>query len=753
MHPPGPFTLQPLGRPPERPVVTRAVLPGVTGLSSHYTTGQVVNARLAYPDLFSFAWWWALRIDDRFRSSIQETAGEILRGVSAVDVSANEAFPVRNIPIGGYLHFHAATERERPTHLFEVAKRLQEEHTDSYQYATLLGRLSRHYPAQILVSAQSVTGRATMTAREALQYVLERWQEQAPWLVWAELPEFLISTSDGLLNLETQALALLQDEARPRSMRDILDEFLSIFVAYVLRANSAGEIEFVPPPWVAQEMPYVIEPQDVYDLSRLGEIDYTDIVNRASVRVRRWEFQAGHEVMQPASIGVTGGNPLTEGHDPKWEGSPDGELWLGNADIYTATQYTWPAVPDVLLGTAEIVLDMDIESRVEYRGTSRRGVTDPAIVWSSQYQQVQLTAAAAEGATELETHPLEYPLATGRRILFGDVAAVVASDATANAASVTVQPLSVAQPLGAVGDTSRAHVTLDGGNRRVANTKWHFQVHGLTTDPTGVDVWMEGHSNGEILVSFRPGEWGFDGGYGAGGQVRAAFRIVMRGLGQSWQQSRTSEAATFGREDDDAVVAGLLRSQSEFGILEKTLNASFFSPTLDQAMQIAQAYVRANMWPVERFQVEQGPAMPVFPDDINRLVRLPNDAEGTVESWEYADQFAFDSVAWSSGFVIARHLMPDPADSTIEQVIVTPPELMIYAGGQRILQLTVIGEGVYSHGVTWESSDPTIATVNPYGAVNALLPGVVTITATSTQDTSKSGSAEITVTEDSDPDD
>lgn len=66
--------------------------------------------------------------------------------------------------------------------------------------------------------------------------------------------------------------------------------------------------------------------------------------------------------------------------------------------------------------------------------------------------------------------------------------------------------------------------------------------------------------------------------------------------------------------------------------------------------------------------------------------------------------------------------------------------------GTPTLQLTAVVEaGVKNLGVTWVSSHPARATVSGSGLVTKVAPGAVVITATSVENSSKTGFANITV--------
>lgn len=92
-------------------------------------------------------------------------------------------------------------------------------------------------------------------------------------------------------------------------------------------------------------------------------------------------------------------------------------------------------------------------------------------------------------------------------------------------------------------------------------------------------------------------------------------------------------------------------------------------------------------------------------------------------------------------------LTVDVAKVNVESVSVAIKEGNPEIEETKTLQLicTVLPADASIPGVTWSSSAPDVATVNENGLVTAVKAGKVTITATSVDDTSKSGSVELTV--------
>jgi hypothetical protein len=81
--------------------------------------------------------------------------------------------------------------------------------------------------------------------------------------------------------------------------------------------------------------------------------------------------------------------------------------------------------------------------------------------------------------------------------------------------------------------------------------------------------------------------------------------------------------------------------------------------------------------------------------------------------------------------------------TSITSVSVAPSSASVNVGSTTTLTATVVGTGDTS--VTWSSSNTSLATVSSSGVVTGVAGGVVTITATSVQDGSKSSTSTITV--------
>ncbi|WP_424950761.1 NPCBM/NEW2 domain-containing protein [Deinococcus sp.] len=104
------------------------------------------------------------------------------------------------------------------------------------------------------------------------------------------------------------------------------------------------------------------------------------------------------------------------------------------------------------------------------------------------------------------------------------------------------------------------------------------------------------------------------------------------------------------------------------------------------------------------------------------------------------DGASYDHADWGNAKLTCSAVTPK-----ITAVGVTPNTASMTPGSTQQFTASIEGQGAYDAGVTWSSSNTGVVTVSSTGLATAQTVGSATITATSTFDTSKSGSSAVTV--------
>lgn len=327
MADPKPVSFAPIETPPPRPISAQLSIAPVARSDFNYLSGSAAGVSAAYNSLYSFVWWAVASPESRVRSSVAETVGDILAGVTAVDASAGEAFLERNLKLGSALEYFDALNPDTPTHTFYPRTKNAEVALDSYQYETLLARLSRTYPPSLMVKALDIKDELgfssyapsdfEISAQQALKYIFQTWADLYDWFTFTLPGELQIRIPrEGLLKYEsltTEAILITQPSKddvtqSPRSMRDIIDEFLAIFEGHVLRVNNANQIEIVAPYWsvYAPYIPLTLARSDLFTLPS-PELDGSSVVNHVTVSSKGFTF-----------VGDGVDNPYPEVMEPSW---------------------------------------------------------------------------------------------------------------------------------------------------------------------------------------------------------------------------------------------------------------------------------------------------------------------------------------------------------------------------------------------------------------------------------------------------
>ena len=621
-------TLAALDAPDPRPLLLTA-RSSPAPRSYSYGSGAISGSVLTYQDLASFAWHGLPDPLVRLRSNVQESAGDILTGLKAVDVGASEAFLLRTLPLGSPIAFESVLRPGAPLYAFYPVRKLAEEALDQYAYETKLSRLSRTNPPAFLRRAPEVIeNREALTGQEWLTALFGVWAGAFPWFTFKPVPRMLLNAPDGPLEPELAAMSVAQSE--PRSMRAILDDVLGVFVGYTLRVDADNDVVLVPPPWHpdaanALELSYA----DLYTLP-LGEVDALSVVNRATVRSQGWEFIEEQEVAPPSYlVRHSQSQPiLTELHTTG--AAAQGATYVPTQDLpegleagYKLTFVT-PAGENVVVTIASEasfnnngITTEPLPAALPDRSVADFSPRDREEVGESLWRFGSDEGGVLVGGDELditfhlrmyESDRVIRPSGYWDLTLQYDVLETV---------KLKRQKTQVIE------------------RRHAQGPDMVFRV-ALTWSERGVDVQVLYFSTGE------PAE-----------DSRYAYRLDLNAHGAKWGRSQKTVSATWG-EENISELPGAQESRDTFGEITATLQSDTFPLDAEQCLQVARGLVAANLHPKKRYALEQSTwnAFLIGGDVIGRKVRLPNGEEGVVESVDYADAFEFDAAFVASSFEV-----------------------------------------------------------------------------------------------------
>lgn len=595
----------------------------------------------------------------RVSTRVLEDAGDVIRDVNLVDVSASETLAAaEHDPTGTVAWRPALASTNYYQFLVKTRDKTAGGHVTTHQLETILGKLNRAYPRSVTASgrmirtALSLPPGSTVTMRQALQFTLQRWAAEFTWLTWATLPELTVQTSSGTITPVVEALALRQPPNGKRSARQWLDEFLGLFAGYVLRVNTTGQLVIVPPPTGAPTL--TLPASKIITLDR--SVSFDNIINRATVQSNVWAHEPT-EFSHPVTISAASTNPDAQA----WVGNgtaPPGRDRSGFTALPNFTEGDTPVVipvplhEDVIPSLGTVFLDVHVDGY--HRTWDAVEGAHVTAQWFNQnvgfFQEGVLTEDAQEGDTVLRVAPLEQPLLNGTEIFFphrgSSIPVTVRAYVSGNHArgATTINLASPAPGLPALtGDVARGTAFLH--SRIQFSTGWDV-VSQASTGPNTLAyrLSMDTSPEGVLTLEWMPPlNLSHRDPLNPQDEFEFGIRVAIRAYTYNWTRTSNQVSATFGDATNPGQVSdlpGFVDSQGDFGIIERTLPAGFVNLSVDDSMAIAQAYVRANMHPRERVTLEVTPDLPIKPSDINKLVHVaPLGAEAVIESWEHTEMF------------------------------------------------------------------------------------------------------------------
>lgn len=542
---------------------------------------------------------------DRLRSSVSETTGSLLDAVDvrAVDASVQEAYSYAQRLEPQTLTAFREVLRERDSATVDARyyprPRQNSAMENRYDGVTVLSRLANWYPPRAFgtVTELGITSASTATAQEIITWLLADWATLVPWLTYETVPDLRYRTpdedyasGDGIAT--TAVLAIAQDGNNRKTALEVLRDLLSPFPGTVLRQNSTGKLEIVPVVGPdADATPHLtLNSFDVYSVS-IGEPDPFDIVNRATFTCSSWERSTGVEVMQPAYFQV--GSLLNMGR-AVWYAPPSDRLNLQPSetgtilqedDMTPASSFTQQTPGLWSVGSSSIPAGTGIGLR---DGGNNPTVT---LAWSL-YTDDGSTTPKETGTDGLSLLEDEIPFDGVWRD--------------------TIQ-------------WSRL------GGSGIIQCRWNADRQG---------------------VEFRLGAWDLEANcfFAPCDGFVVEFTLNDYSVGYAQRLQRTG---TFGvTENGDTIPSptntnAIEDSQTEFGVLERTVNVTGYSFTASQLAEMARGFVLANITPKVTREVEVSAltGFRVLFDDIGRLVQLPNGDSGLLTGVEYNDDFTSRTVS------------------------------------------------------------------------------------------------------------
>lgn len=269
-------------------------------------------------------------VSDRIRSHVSEDAGSIFAATQAiaVELGISEAFDYgEGVPAGVLRPFSEALTPELVALRYRPLPTRNQEMLVTVDGETNLGRMASTIPEALMLPASSIAGESggVVTAQQAIQHVVDTWSSTYPWLQFEPIPDlrfvepgavgnerqfYIDNASAGVLT--TAAVVIPQEQDARRSMREILDEWLSIFPGTIVRQNSAGRIELVPRvgPDAPEDVALTLTWDDLLAISD-GEDDPRGVINRCRVTSQGWSFEPDQELAAP-SMFITAGAPFID---------------------------------------------------------------------------------------------------------------------------------------------------------------------------------------------------------------------------------------------------------------------------------------------------------------------------------------------------------------------------------------------------------------------------------------------------------
>lgn len=246
---------------------------------------------------------------DHVRSAVSETIGSLMETtrVQQAEIQLDEAFfPDVELDPTELVGFVEALAPEQPIAVRYPVPVSNSEHLAAYRARTNLGRIADTYPPAVVARTIDIGLGDDATLTQLLTYLVSLWVDLYPWLRFEPIPDLRFPVPDDAYTdpetgtLRLPALTIAQEAGRRLSIRQIVDDFLSL-IPGALRQTSTGSIEIVPfwGPDAASEPALVLGLEDLASIDN-AKPDPTQMFNGASVQARGGAFQQDQQLNEPS---------------------------------------------------------------------------------------------------------------------------------------------------------------------------------------------------------------------------------------------------------------------------------------------------------------------------------------------------------------------------------------------------------------------------------------------------------------------
>jgi len=662
--------------PDPKPLSLSAQLPVAALGSYNHFYGSAGGYSVYYPDLNSYTWFEAARLNDPVRVHLGESLGG--RFVDS-DISFTY-LSVAPLEVGDTHFIGAEITPNEPLRTFWITTKAEEAGLITYGGATLLSRLHS-------TVAPEVVENGPFTPQEALEKILTSWRDAGhDWLVWEPIPSIGIRVESGIYIPTINALALFQDKdlaIEQKTMRQWLEEFIAPFSDYYFRVTSAGKLQLVRlgegyetggvlskdwgvsgnasdtftssatsltinlTPRIYRYETLVLAPtpasitvlNDGVAVSNTFTGTGTD-GNAYDLTVEATLDAAGNGTIAVTSFKLNGVEVTREavGYRVDWTASPTDRVLkvLGNDDL----------TPEETLTTLtdEIVNICKVTSK-GYDFVSTTDILEPACGimnvqwWCGGGQQLLSptpSTVCPTGRYNLGTGTTSWQERATRYVVLPEVWKVAANTLVGGTTiDVSTQ---VHWYFDRCGDTApQGYYTSQTvtGTAQINNGDWQL-VGNAYLDPS---AW--GDLNAYVYVqSVFDADGTFQGfrvklGLRMGDlQSVWAFGVQLNADGTSFSERQENIVAVYGEATEDPGVGG---SQQVYGRRIREIDMGWFPVSYDDALSIAQAVVTNNYNPKREYTLELMPPYTALkPDDIAAPVKF-KDIEGVLWAWKYTE--------------------------------------------------------------------------------------------------------------------